>query len=138
MSKDPESFSMLKDVCSSCQICKIYKRPPPIPVVGLSMAREFNETVAMDLKEWTKDESNVWFLHLVDHATRFSQSIVIRSKSKEVIVNGIFKIWMTVFGHPQKFLVDNGGEFNNSEFHEFCESLNVKVKTTAAESPWSN
>ena len=83
---------MLKDVCSSYQICKIYKRTPLRPVVGLSMAAEFNETVAIDLKQWTKDESKVQFLHLVDHAKRFSQSIVTRSKRKEVIVNGIFKI----------------------------------------------
>ena len=81
--QDPKSFSMLKDVCSSCQICKIYKRTQPRPAVGLSTATEFNETVAMDLKEWTKDESEVWFLHLVDHATRFSQSMVIRSKRKK-------------------------------------------------------
>ena len=78
--QDPEPFSMLKNVFSSCQICKIYKRTPPRHVVGLSMGAEFNETVGMDLKEWTKVESKVWFLHLVDNATRFSQSIVIRGK----------------------------------------------------------
>ena len=64
----------------------------------------------------------------MDNATRFSRSIVTRSKGKEVIVNGIFKIWITIFGYPQKFLVDNGGELHSDfEFREFCESLNVKV-----------
>ena len=33
---------------------------------------------------------------------------------------------------------DNGGEFANSEFITLCESLNITVRTTPAESPWSN
>ena len=33
---------------------------------------------------------------------------------------------------------DNGGEFSNSKFRELCERFNINVKTTAAESPWSN
>ena len=49
--QDPESFSKLKDVCSSCHIGKICKRTPPRTVVGLSMATKFNETVVMDLRE---------------------------------------------------------------------------------------
>ena len=33
---------------------------------------------------------------------------------------------------------DNGGEFNNDIFHEMGEQFNINVKTTSAESPWSN
>ena len=32
---------------------------------------------------------------------------------------------------------DNGGEFGSKNF-DFCENFNIKIKTTAAESPWSN
>ena len=53
-------------------------------------------------------------------------------------MNEIFKIWITIFGHPQNSLC-RCGEFNSdSDLREFCERLNVKVKTTAAESHWSN
>ena len=38
----------------------------------------------------------------------------------------------------KKFLVDNGGEFNNEDFHSLCENVNICILTTAAESPWSN
>ena len=44
-----------------------------------------------------------------------------------------FCVWLT-----KKFLSDNGGEFANASFLSLCESLNITVKTTAAESPWSN
>ena len=45
---------------------------------------------------------------------------------------------MTTFGSPLKILVDNGGEFANSSFISFAENFNLRIKTTAGESPWSN
>ena len=33
---------------------------------------------------------------------------------------------------------DNGGEFNNNLFTNMAEMFHINVKTTAAESPWSN
>ena len=41
-------------------------------------------------------------------------------------------------GAPKQILSDNGSEFNKQEFHELGELLNMEVKTTGAESPWSN
>ena len=35
-------------------------------------------------------------------------------------------------------LSDNGREFNNEKVKELREKLNIVVKSTAAESPWSN
>ena len=45
---------------------------------------------------------------------------------------------MSSFGSPKKFLVDNGGEFNNEGFHSLCENVNIRIFTAAAESPCSN
>ena len=36
------------------------------------------------------------------------------------------------------FLSNNGGEFNNEDFREMGEQLNINIHTTRAESPWSN
>ena len=98
----------------------------------------FNETVAIDLKEWTKAKDKTWFLHAVGQAARFSQLVVITSKGKEVIVRELFKMWIAIFGYPKKFFVDSGGEFHNDEFFDFCEKLNITIKTMAAENPWGN
>ena len=43
---------------------------------------------------------------------------------------------MSIFGSPKKFLVDNGGEFNNEDFRSLCENVNILILTTAAESTW--
>ena len=91
----------------------------------------------MDLKQWSY-QNKVWLIHIVDHLTRYSTSCVIQSKRKEVIVESIFKIRIAIFGSPKDFQVDNEGEFNNSEFISSCRNININIKTTAAESPWSN
>ena len=50
----------------------------------------------------------------------------------------IFQIWISIFGSAKKFLVNNGGEFDNDEFRSLCETVNTRICTTAAESLWSN
>ena len=105
------------------------------PAVGFSFAKEFNETVSMDLKTY----HGFLFLHIIDHATRFSTAAVIRSKEKEEIIDKVFKHWVALFGCPRKVLSDNGGgEFNNELFRDMAQLLNTQVLSTAAESPWQN
>ena len=63
----------------------------------------------MDLNQFR----NVCISHFIDHATRFSVGAIIHSKRKEVTIDKIFKYWIALFGTPNLFLSDNGGEFNN-------------------------
>ena len=131
-----ELIKELEDVRSNCDTCKRYKPTPPRPVVTFPLATEFNQTVGMDLKIYKNNA--IYFLHLVDHATRFSAACVIRSKKAAVIITAIFTIWIAVFGCPQTILSDNGGEFANQDFMDMCHNLSINFITTAAESPWSN
>ena len=135
--KDDDLNKAIDQLSDKCESCQKYKRNLSKPVVGLPMAKTFNETVAMDLKEFDHSKG-IWFLHLIDHFTRYSQSCVIRTKRKEEIIKRIFEIWIRYFGPSKKFLTDNGGEFCNDEFMSMCENLNIRICTTAAESPWSN
>ena len=47
---DRELSEHLDALDSTCDICRKYKKKKPKPTVGLTLARRFNETVAMDLK----------------------------------------------------------------------------------------
>lgn len=124
----------LSDVSDSCEVCARYRKAKPRPVVSLSFARNFNETVALDLKAWGKS----YFLVMVDHATRYTNAVVIPNKMAGTIIKHVIQNWISLFGAPDKFLTDNGCEFNNHEFRELGEAFNIKILTTAAESPWSN
>ena len=125
-------FKLLLSV--RCSRCEVSKKSPPRPVVGLSMAQVFNETVAIQKK--LKKRTMTWFLHMIDHATRNSTSSVVKSKKKVKIVVEISKIWIKIFGCPKKILVDNRGEFDNEIFGEFCKNMEVFIKNTTAEIAW--
>ena len=124
----------VKDVTKTCVTCIRRQKPPLRPVVCMPMARKFNEVVAVDLKVWGKK----YFLVVVDLATRFCQATVVHNKLASTIIKGLLKCWIILFGAPKKLLSDNGGEFNNCEFRTLGEQFNIKIMTTAAESPWSN
>ena len=126
---DTSFLELVKELDQNCDICLRYKRPQLRPVVGFSLAHDFNETVAMDLKPFR----NIYIFHMIDRATRYSAGAIIHSKQKEVIIDKIFKHWISLFGTTKLFLSDNGGEFNNDIFREIGEQLNINVKTTGAE-----
>ena len=51
---------MLEKIEKECETCKKFQKGPLRPVVGFSMAKEFNEVVALDLKQWSFSP-NIWF-----------------------------------------------------------------------------
>lgn len=83
------------------------------------MAKDFNQVVAIDIKEYKKGDK--YFLHMVDMATRFSKSCVTKSKKPKEIVEKVTEIWLgTDLGVSVKFLCDNNGLFANTTFLDMC------------------
>ena len=134
--ENDELTKAIEDISSNCDICKKFKASKPRPAVTFPLASEFNQTVAMDLKTWEKDKT--YLFNVIDHATRFAASALIKSKKANIIVGAFFRIWVSIFGVPSKVLSDNGGEFANHEFTDMCQNLSINFQTTAAEAPWSN
>ena len=132
--KDEKLEDEIRKIADNCDTCTQFKRTPSRPVVSVPMAKQFNEMISMDLKIW-KDK---YFLVMIDMATRYCNACVITSKEAEVIIDGVMRHWVALFGAPRKILTDNGGEFNNDKFRSMCENFNIQVMCTAAESPWSN
>ena len=58
------------------------KRPFLKPVIATSLAAEFNEVVAMDIKVFRN-----YILHLIDHVTRFSAAAIVKSKENKTYGN---------------------------------------------------
>ena len=134
-SDDPDVYRLVDEISKNCDVCKKFKPTPLRPAVGFPVASSFNETVAMDLKSMG---NNLYILHMIDHATRYSSACLIRNKKKETIIKAVMEYWIRIFGAPGAFLTDNGGEFVNDQMLEYAEQFNIILHTTAAESAWSN
>ena len=63
-------------------MCQQYKKPVPRSTVGLLEANYFNEMVTVDLHQLGP---NSWYLHLIDELSRFSNDVIIKSKSTDII-----------------------------------------------------
>ena len=75
--KDDEDLKTeIKNISDSCEICNIYRKPASRPFVRLLVATEFNEIVAMDIKEF----NDKLIFHLIDHATIFSVATFVSSE----------------------------------------------------------
>ena len=134
---DKEFTDCISKVSEECTTCLEYKHQPLRPVVTLPISSKFNEVVCMDLKEFIHNKC--WILHMIDSKTRYSAATLVSNKKSATIIKAVYRIWISYFGSPSgKFLSDNGGEFNNEQYREMNEKLNVESITTAAESPFSN
>ena len=117
-------------VTNEYNTCQIYKTLSPRLVVGLPMALQFLECIAIDLKFYRKH----MLLQMIDHATLAD---LITSKKPYIIIREILQLWISVYRLPQKFLSDNGGELANDHFTNKYKAMDINFKFTTAESPWS-
>ena len=131
-----ECFKPLIDsIYESCEICAVYSRAKPSPVVALPMAEEFNDCVAIDLKYW---RPGLWILHMVDMFSRYTMSAFVTRKTPQMILEVLIRDWISVFGVMKLILKDNGGEFNSDEIREVESLISVEDDTTGMESPFQN
>ena len=124
----------ISEVSKKFEICKVYRKPGFKPGVSVSLAEEFNEALAMDLKIF---KSSI-ILHLVDHVRRFSAAAVVKLKDRNEIIKHLLCIWISIFGAPSRFFSDNIGEFCNEDCNEMCDFCNITIKRNDAESAFSS
>ena len=126
---------MIHEVIDSCEVCRVYSRPPFKPADGLPHFNRYNECVAIDLHQVIKIGKNSWYFHIVDLFSKVIVATLIDKKGSSTIVNEFLGMWVSIFGVTTAILTDNGGEFSNKEFRPIAEYFSFRVKTAAAESP---
>ena len=96
---------LLEEIDRKCNLCKRFSKTPPRPVVGMPMATQFNEEVAMDLKQW----KGRWILHIIDMWSRYTISVFINRKRPSDVINALMHQLVGVFGVMGSIMTDNGG-----------------------------
>ena len=54
---------------------------------------------------------NLCHLHLIDELSRFSNAVIIKSRSTDIIIKIFQKYWISLFDSPNAVFSDNGGKF---------------------------
>ena len=127
-------FDLIIQCEEACEICQMHSRTPMRPVVCISRASDFNESVAVDLKAIT----NKFILHMIDEFSRYSRCVVINNKEMETVVGGMIKGWISIFGTPRQFLADCGREFDNGLLRATGDKFSITIKSIAGLAPYSN
>ena len=126
---------MLDKIIDACEGCILRKRNPDKPAVAMLMAKDVNDTVAMDLKVL---KNGKYILYIIDVFSRFTTAKLINRKKPESVIDAVMEKWVSTHGTPTRFITDNGGEFCNEELQLCSSKLNIIHKTTGANSPWQN
>ena len=122
-------------------MCRRFRRTPSRPKVGLPVSNDFNECVALDLKE--RNNNKEFILYCLCTFSRLTRGVIIKDKNPKTIIQGVLDCWVLGKGIgpgvPGKFIFDNGGEFNNYEVIDLAEKYGIRMHgVTAAHSPFSN
>ena len=96
---------------------------------SLPLAKDFNDCLALDLQFLNIRNRQYTVLHMIDVFSCFSQATLIPSQHKDIIVQAIFKNWVSISGVPQSIFSDSGGEFDNHPLRNVAELLATQVTT---------
>ena len=141
---DDKLKKRLEKIYKSCRICHRFGRKAGKPKVGLPKAREFNETIALDLKPVssllnnTNDKRQI--VYMVDEFSRYTIAGISENKEAVNVAKIIMKRWcLNGPGYPSRgFYADNGGEFQKNYLEDLVRRIGCKIELGPSYSPWSN
>ena len=126
---------IIRRVIDNCKVCKKFKRSFGIPKVSLPKSHDFNEVIAIDLKQMGKK----FILWMICTFSRFIKGVVINNKEADTVMNALQNGWNLNYGYPSKgFYADNGLEFHNDKLLELASKMNISLSFGPPYSPWGN
>ena len=134
-----EVMKIVEEVAETCDSCIKTQRKVPRPKTAIPRVSRPNEIVTVDLKEFSKSNKNHRYIcYLIDMHSRLAVADYISEKTPENVIDVIMRRWIPVFGVMEGLHSDIGGEMSNDKMEDVASYLNVKLTTTAANSPHQN
>ena len=75
-------------------------------------------------KEFKEDNEKIYIISIIDHFSKFAKNFVIDKKDQNTVLEKINK-FIDLFGKNQKILTDNGKEFKNKKFNNYCHKNEI-------------
>ena len=77
-------------------------------------------------KEFKEDNEKIYIISIIDHFSKFAKNFVIDKKDQNTVLEKINE-FIDLFGKPQKILTDNGKEFKNKKFNNYCHKNEINL-----------
>ena len=89
---EKEVLEAVGAVTERCEVCRRFRKSPSRPKVGLPVSNDFNDCVALDLKE--RKGNKGYILYCICTFSRLTRGVLIKNKHPETIVSGIIDCWV--------------------------------------------
>ena len=119
--------SMAKGIRASTPHHTTSRAAAPLDMVHIDTAGPFPESLG----------GSRYVVMFVDSASRFQRPYGTRDKSASAIL-GVVQRFVADMGLPRAFRTDNGTEYTNSDFVDYCNSLQIRRELTAPYTPQQN
>ncbi|KAI4293353.1 hypothetical protein PAPHI01_2627 [Pancytospora philotis] len=111
--------------CKACVVCQMEKEPRrPKSVTPMEI---WNPDERWEIDLIGPLEQGEFIMTAIDVFTRYAQACKLKSKEAPAVISALHKI-LKDRPAPTEILCDNGREFANKHFKEFCESRGITVK----------
>jgi hypothetical protein len=137
--------------CTVCQSYKItaVKKYGKIPLPRSTTIKPWEEVHVDMIGPWTvhfelTDQpgkmvvQQLQALTIIDKGTGWPEFVATQSKSSQQVAILFDGTWLCRYPHPDRVVLDNGGEFMGGEFQELLASYGVKPVPTTVRNPRSN
>ena len=131
-------------VIQNCGRCKQFEAKCQIPEMGPILCTQPMELVhvdyvGMEVTVATQEKPVVKnILVKVDHFTRYVQAFVTNNHTAHTTARVLYNNFFSVFGFPQKLMLDQGTEFTGDVIAAMCKLLGIEKIRTMPYHPQTN
>ena len=113
----------VEEVVNQCDVCKAFDKAPHTPIAGTSAVAMFNEKLQVDLLFL----DDLIALHIMAVFPKYSILTLVRSKNPLEVWDAFVACWIGIFGPPKAIQMDEGGEWKNEVWADFCADRRIKL-----------
>lgn len=128
-----QTISDVINVCESCLQSKYERHPYNLKFQGPLLAKRPFDVVHIDTFSFQGSK----FLTTIDLFTRYAQAYHIKDGTGLTILNTL-RHYLAHHNIPQRIVCDEGKEFKNKTFEEFCKFHKIQLHYTTVNNPNSN
>ena len=133
---------MIKDVVLLCEICIIHKlnnfiKPNNKQIISkFPLERVHGDITYVNKKIELEEFREKYLLCFTDRFSKMAKCYLINNRELKTVLQKI-QDFINIFGKPNFFHSDNGGEFCSNIFKLYCEENDIQIINGAARHPRS-